>query len=231
MSIRLAGVGRLSPLLEAVWPASCAVCLRPLPLRQRHGACLPCWSGLELVADRTVRERRVGALVRVVAGFAYDEAARRLLLRGKEGNRPELLEALGDQLAEVVVHAGLAPAVVVPVPSHPWSTWRRGFSPGELLARRVARRLGVRTSRLVVRRLSSPLRTKALGASERKTALLGAFRCRRSPETGPVLLVDDVLTTGASLSGCAAVLHAAGAASVAGAVWARVEGPGTFDRG
>ena len=236
----------LSDLLAWLLPTRCFACGEPLGRFQHSGACAECWADLVLLAppccpgcalpaaglsgpgklpaDRCAScARRPPACDRVRALVIYETLARRFLLRAKLGSRPELLEALGRHLARVVEIEELAAGcrVVVPVPSHPWVTLRRGFSPARELARPIAQRLGLPLRGWVRRRVGAVRASKRLGAHQRRQAAREAFRARGSAGGLEILLVDDVMTTGATLEGCARALKAAGARSVRAAVWAR----------
>jgi len=154
----------------------------------------------------------------------YDELARTYLLRIKLQGRAELLAPLGDQLAAAVRASGIAEGcdLVVPVPSHPWVRLRRGFNPAARLARSVAGSSGLRYGRsYLARRLHSVLPTKLLSARARRPAAETAFRSRQALPGRKVLIVDDVMTTGATLEACARLLKSRGAEEVRAAVWAR----------
>ena len=168
------------------------------------------------------------------SAVVYDGLARSFLLRAKLGGRPEILPALGRQLAEMLAlgaPAGLT--AVVPVPAHPWVRLRRGFDPAREVARPVARALGLPVRRRWLRRRwTGPRAVKRLGAGERTRALSAAFVASRRCEGQRILLVDDVMTTGATASACARSLRRAGASAVWVATWARTpwRGPERFDR-
>jgi predicted amidophosphoribosyltransferase len=154
----------LAPALAFVLPTACFGCGAALGAVQRLGACAGCWGGLRALApplcptcglpepastdllgpaggrcSRCVL--RPGALDRVRPAVAYDALARSFLLRAKLGGRSELLVPLGDQLARVLEITGFAEGCdeIVPVPSHPWVTLRRGFVPALELACRCRR--------------------------------------------------------------------------------------------
>ena len=116
--------------------------------------------------------------------------------------------------------------LVVPVPLHRWRLWRRGYNQSALLAHELAKLLG---ARLVVDGL---LRTKAtpslggLGRIARASVLQGAIKANPRRQAGiagtQILLVDDVLTSGATSNACIRALRRAGAAKVRIACFSRV---------
>jgi predicted amidophosphoribosyltransferase len=118
-------------------------------------------------------------------------------------------------------------AWVVPIPLHWRRHWHRGYNQAEEVARGVARRLALRLSRrTLLRSVATPLLAE-LGPSARAEAMRGAFRVRRGMVSGlrgrTVVLVDDVLTTGATCGEAARALKRGGAARVIAVVLARAE--------
>jgi ComF family protein len=136
-----------------------------------------------------------------------------------------LAEPLGDLLAGATFPLLPAVDVIAPVPLHPTRRRERGFNQAELLARRCGRRLGrpVRAD-LLARICATPSQVR-LSTAERHANVRGAFAARPAAAAEvagrAVLLVDDVCTSGATLTAAAAALHAAGAAAVWGAAVAR----------
>ena len=112
---------------------------------------------------------------------------------------------------------------VVPMPMHWYRRWKRGFNQAELLAAPVARAYGLRVSHHL-RRVRLGKVQAGLNATERRNNLLNAFRVRQADRIRGkrVLLIDDVLTTGATLHAAAGALKAAGAAYVGALTLARV---------
>jgi len=154
----------------------------------------------------------------------YEGVARRFLLAAKVGGNREILDALGEQLVAALLATGFADgaSAVVPVPAHVWRKLRRGFDPALDLARIVAASFDLPLRRGVLTRSSWPgPASKRLSRARRVEAALRVFRARRSAEGERILLVDDVMTTGATAAACARALARAGAVEVRVAVWAR----------
>jgi ComF family protein len=172
----------------------------------------------------------------VVALGTYEEPLRSLCLRLKHENAAWLAPRLGALLAE----SRLGPergapdgfeipedAWVVPIPLHWRKCWRRRYNQAEGIARGIADRLGLRVHRSLRRVVATrQLAGSGMGPTERAELMKGAFRARRAPglKGRVVLLVDDILTTGATSGEAARVLKSAGASRVMCAVLARAEG-------
>ncbi len=154
---------------------------------------------------------------RAATVFRFEGAARELVNAFKFRERLELRNDLVDFLeaaARVRFRVGEI-GCVVPVPSTFGHRFLRGYNPCAVLARPLAKRLGLPCGRLL-RRVGHPLRQGGLGEEERRKNVVGTFAARPSaslPET--VLLVDDIMTTGSTLSEAAKTLKAAGV----GRVW------------
>ncbi len=148
---------------------------------------------------------------RVVAAWGYEGAARALVLRLKLGRCRDAAQPLARAMAEAAARDGLAGLVVTWVPGRRGDMRVRGFDHAEVLARAAACRLGLPCRRLLSRRGNPPHQT-TLGAGERHRNLEGAFAARAC--SSPVVLADDLVTTGGTASTCAAALLTAGAPAV-----------------
>ena len=150
---------------------------------------------------------------RVVAAWAYEGAARALVLRLKLSARRTAAPILAAGITSALARTGSRATVVTWVPGHRPDMRARGFDHGELLARTVAARLGL-PARALLTRIGSTADQTGLGAAARRANLAGAFGARPGAYGQSVLLVDDVVTTGATAAACASALRAGGASQV-----------------
>ncbi|MEW9856826.1 ComF family protein [Novosphingobium sp. M1R2S20] len=116
--------------------------------------------------------------------------------------------------------------LIVPVPLHRWRLWRRGYNQAAVLARELARTTGAQLAVDALERRRATASLGGLGRRARKRELAGAIqvssRARAQVRGRKVLLVDDVLTSGATSDICVSVLHRAGAEKVIISCFARV---------
>jgi ComF family protein len=123
---------------------------------------------------------------------------------------------LGRMMADLVTRdPALQAPLIIPVPLHPRRRRSRGFNQSALLAREIAGRGTSRLDESVLVKVRDTAPQTALSREGRAGNLHGAFEVRGTPEAGRVLLVDDVMSTGATADECARVLRHAGAREVA----------------
>ena len=198
-------------LLDAVAPLRCAacdsVCDGPL--------CAGCIEALNKLRVPTPRRMRHGV---AFAGFEFDERVRSALHRGKYGGDRSALEALGaltaDRLNGQATRSLSVPDAVVAVPLGPRRRRQRGYNQSELIARVIAhsRRLPLVAG---LQRIRETPPQSARAEDARRTNVAGAFAWQgMAVERAHLWLVDDVLTTGATLEAAATALDAAGACRI-----------------
>jgi ComF family protein len=160
-----------------------------------------------------------------VSAYRSRGIVRKIVHEFKYGHQQHLRHPISDWLAETLDDPRLAGRrfdIVVPVPLHPARKRERGFNQAELLAELLAARAGL-PMRKALQRVRYTTTQTAFDRTERMENLRDAFRLRKNANVRGlrVLLVDDILTTGSTLSECARVLKAAGALSVHAATAAR----------
>ena len=163
--------------------------------------------------------------VPIWAALAYEGGARALVRALKFRGAAGVAAAMGAQLAATVPDELLDDgAALVPVPLHPARRRRRGFNQAELLARVLGRRRGCKVADCLER--TGPRATQMGRSRHERLADIGAtVRVRAGARVpGSALLVDDVVTTGATMSACAAALCATGTEWIAGIAYARTLG-------
>ncbi len=215
-----AAAARARDLLEFALPQRCPGCGVPAdPARLLCAACRERIPRLDIpLCARCLAAGRPGAGCGVHPGFAvvapwlYDERAARIVHALKYEGRPALARALGPELARALP-PGAAPDLVVEVPLHPARRRERGYNQAGALADAVAESIAAPRLAGALSRVRATRAQARLGPAERRRNLAGAFRAGRPAalEGRTVLLVDDVMTTGATLEAALAELAAAGA--------------------
>ncbi|HMK73456.1 MAG TPA: ComF family protein [Myxococcaceae bacterium] len=225
----------MGALLDLLFPPRCAACDE---LLEEPGCFCPvCALASEPVPEphcRTCAEPRVRGLSctrcrrhpppfsGTLAAFVHEGPVARAIHRLKYEDQPALAGPLGRALAEFARPARLAPGTrLVPVPLHRTRLRARRYDQAALLAGMVGRRLGVPVAWDALVRIRPTLRQVGLTDAEREANVQGAFRAPRQLQGAHLLLVDDVVTTGATARAAAAALRAAGAADVRVLVVAR----------
>ncbi len=206
-------------LLDLLMPPACAACGRVGAL-----LCPRCLNGLHVPsqpADRLLAPDGgvvVGdALFLAMAAFAYEGPMRRALAALKYGGVSRLAPILARAATPVIGNllAITGPAVLVPVPLHRERQRARGYNQAELIARRLGSPMA-----LALERVRPTTKQHRLNRAARLANLRGAFRASGAvPLTA--ILVDDIITTTATLEACASVLREAGCQSVYGLALAR----------
>lgn len=163
-------------------------------------------------------------LNRVVSVAPYQGFYRELIQNLKNQGRWEVAKVLGEIMAEKAWRSGILSRVqlIIPVPLHPLREMERGFNQSRWLARETAANYKITIKDNILVRVSQESSQSVLGRWARRENTSGQFRCvelQEITEKG-ILLVDDIITTGATLLSCARTLRQNGAKEVYGLTWA-----------
>ncbi len=206
-------------LLEFALPQRCPGC--GVPAAPERVLCAACFARLPALASAVcarclLDERAPDGCARhphdrVHAAWSYDERVATLVHAFKFGGRPALAKVLAPMVAAALARES-RPDVVIAVPLHETRRRERGYDQAALLAAALARELGVPYADGVLVRTRATAAQSGLGAAARRANLRAAFRLNepRWVVGRTVLVVDDVLTTGATLHEAMATVRAAG---------------------
>jgi ComF family protein len=204
-------------ILTLAYPQVCVICGKSVEQRRFGVACETCWSETQIFTD----EERICfsqqfAFEAAWAVGRYEGALREsLLLLKRQPYLPRHVESL---LIEVVRHEPLSHSTrVIPVPLHPKRLKTRGFNQASIIGQTVSKALQLPLDEVSLVRVSTTEKYRAgMDTKGRRDTVAGAFRVShpRLVAGESILLVDDVFTTGATISACADVLVAAGAGNV-----------------
>jgi ComF family protein len=201
-------------------PPSCAACDEPVAFDAL--LCGSCEPG----GQPNIHAERLPDGAFVVSTGPYTGGLAQAVRRLKYGNRPDLSRLLGVRLAGAIRAVPFAAgAALAPVPLHRARLAERGYNQAALVAGHAARALGVSHRPLAVGRTRRTREQAALGREERLTNVVDAFTVREDVAGLRVIVVDDVVTTGATARACVRALEERGAQVVAIAALARANRP------
>jgi ComF family protein len=248
LAARVAQFGRaaLGVVLDTALPPLCASCRAPLG--NPGGLCPACWSQISFIAppycDRLgipfVYDPGPGILSmeaiadppaynRARAAVRYDDVARDLVHRLKYGDRLDLATTMGRWMARAGRELTAEADALLPVPLHWRRLWGRRFNQAAALAKVVAAAGGPPVLTGALKRVRATPQQVGLTRSERAVNVQGAFAVTPDGKAAVhgkrLILVDDVLTSGATVDACARALLRAGAGNVDVLVFARVVAP------
>ena len=228
--------------LDVALPTLCVSCREPV---DGEGVCAECWSklsfieppfcprlGIPFVYDPGPELLSMEAIAnppayaRARAAVRYDEVARTLVHALKYQDRTDLAPAMGRWMARAGQELLIEADALVPVPLHWRRSWSRRYNQSGALARAIERQSGVKLVSEALRRVRPTQQQIGLSKAERASNVQGAFKVaadRKADIAGRrVILIDDVLTSGATAGACAQALLRAKAAQVDVLVFARV---------
>ncbi|MBU1174219.1 MAG: ComF family protein [Alphaproteobacteria bacterium] len=218
-------------LLDFLYPPVCIAC--SAPVAEPDGLCTSCWQalvpitapmcpvlGLPFASDMGKGAVSAEALAdppvyaRARAAFAYSQMSARIVSRFKYGDHPELARFAAAAMRRAGAEFWPGNPVLVPVPLHRFRQWRRHYNQSAELARHLAHSLGLDFAPDLARRKRHTRQQVGLNAEQRRRNVAGAFAVDAGAAGRwagrPLVLVDDVLTTGATVSALARALRRAG---------------------
>lgn len=221
--------------LDLLLPPRCMLCSDVVTETDR--LCAACWPKLDFIAAplcpccgtpfaTPVPEGLLCAAClanppgyrRARAALVYGGAARDLVLRLKRADRTDLAGGLANLMAQAGADLLAGADCIAPVPLHRSRLWRRRYNQSALLAQALGRQCGLPVVVDLLQRMRATPSLGGLGRQQRQRALAGAIRLNparaRLAAGARVVLVDDVFTTGATVTACLRALHRGGAASV-----------------
>jgi ComF family protein len=236
----------LQTALDIALPQLCPSCRETV---EGRGLCASCWSklsfitrpycerlGIPFVYDSGPGILSMEAIAdppsynRARAAVRFDEISRALVHALKYGDRLDLAPMMGRWIAYAGRELLTDADALVPVPLHWRRLWARRFNQSAMLAATISAESGVPIAAGALKRVKATVQQVGLSRAERGDNIQGAFKV---PDSGKpavagrrLVLVDDVLTSGATVEGCAKALLRAGAANVDVLVFARVADPG-----
>ncbi|MGH8636324.1 MAG: ComF family protein [Burkholderiales bacterium] len=241
---RVAGALRraLGLAVDVALPQLCAACREPV---EDQGLCAACWGKLSFIAPPYCERLGIPftydpgpgvlsmeaiadppAYQRARAAVRYDDVARKLVHAFKYGDRLDLAPTMGRWMANAGRELLREADALIPVPLHWRRQWLRRFNQSALLAETMSRASGVPVAHPALKRVKATPQQVGLSQSARALNVQGAFRVPADAAAAVagrrVILVDDVLTSGATVDACARALLRAHAAQVDVLVFARV---------
>ena len=229
-------------MLDVALPTLCVACREPV---DGEGVCAQCWSKLSFIARPFCPRLGIPfvydpgpellsmeaiasppAYARARAAVRYDDVAKTLVHALKYQDRTDLAPAMGRWMARAGQELLNEADWLIPVPLHWRRAWHRRYNQSGALARAIERQSGIKVRGELLRRVGATEQQVGLSRPQRASNVQGAFKVSAEHQSEVqgrrVVLIDDVLTSGATVDACARALLRAKAATVDVLVFARV---------
>ncbi len=230
-------------VLDQLYPPTCLYC--DTPIVDANALCASCWPGLRPItrpmcpvlglpfAVSLGPEARSAAAIadpppfdRARSAFIYNDLARAIVSRLKYGDKPELSRFCALTMTTACAEILDGDPVLVPVPLHRFRQWQRRYNQSTELCRALAQLRGLDVAPLLVRRTRRTRQQVGLSAAQRQRNVAGAFEVRAEALSAiagrRVVIVDDVITTGATVRALTLALKRAGIEQIDVISFARV---------
>ena len=230
--------------IRMLYPPQCIMCREQL--QSENALCGSCWRDMPFKTDCAC-VRRGASLIGVTetegaecddciqnpppwaegrAVFRYQGLARKMILELKHGDRPELAAPAAAWMAQTAADILTEKSLIIPIPVHWQRFLQRKYNQTEVLAKHVATHSGAELKTDILRRPRKTVPLKEVNRSERFSILENAFEINadkvQEMKEQNIVLIDDVMTSGATLSAAAKTLQRAGAGDISVLVLARV---------
>ena len=202
----------VSAVLDLLYPRKCILC-GALLRREETDLCGDC---RRETAEFCRYNRKIPNIADFTAVWYYEDQVRESLIRYKFYNQRSYAPAYGRMMALKVLEHLEMPDVITWVPVSRRRKWERGYDQVELLARAVGRELALPVEKLLDKYRHNAAQSGLDSAAARRANVLGVYRPHQNAQIRGrrILLLDDILTTGATASECARVLRTAGAEEI-----------------
>ncbi len=205
----------INGILELLFPRKCVLCGRLLA-QDETDLCRNCRVNASMCENTS---RPIAYLDQWTAVWYYEDHVRESLLRYKFGGREHYAKSYGRMLAMKIYEMHLPITYITWVPISGRRRLRRGYDQSELLAKAVAKELGLDVVRCLKKVRHNKAQSSISNADRRRANVMGVYKIQNPNKISgaSILLIDDILTTGATISECAKTLRFAGASHVYGA--------------
>lgn len=202
-------------LLQFIYPDTCFLCHTKLD--GDSWVCLSCWSRLIPVEGIVLDGiKEYNAIDEIRAGYYYDEAMQKIIHHLKYENGTSLAGRLGEKLGALISEHRLQADILTSVPLNRTRLRERGYNQAELIGRAVEKLSGIMYDDLIIRKRAIVSQTKMASAEARIENVKEAFELDASKDVcgKTIILIDDLITTGATANACAKTLKEGGAGRV-----------------